>query len=68
MNFLKGYRTILFNTATIIASLAELVGVIDVVAPGSGPAIMLAAGVANLILRWLTDTAVGGNTAAAETI
>jgi hypothetical protein len=68
MNFLKGYRTLLFNTATIIASLAEIVGAVDVVAPGSGPAILLAAGIANVVLRYLTDTAVGTNTAAAETI
>jgi hypothetical protein len=63
MDFLKGYRTILFNLATIVASLVELVGVIDVIAPGAGPAILLAAGVANLVLRWLTDTAIGTNTA-----
>ena len=59
MDFLKGYRTVLFNTATVIASLAELVGVVDVIAPGAGPAILLAASIANLVLRYLTDTAVG---------
>lgn len=59
MNFLKGYRTVLFNAATVVASLAELTHLIDVVAPGSGPLVLLAVGVANLILRYLTTTPIG---------
>ena len=62
MNFLKGYRTVIFNVATVVASLAELTNLIDVVSPGSGPLVLLAVGVANLVLRYLTTTPVGVST------
>jgi hypothetical protein len=59
MNFLKGYRTVLFNLATVLAGLAELTGVISVISPGSEPLVLLVVGVANLVLRYLTDTPLG---------
>ena len=59
MAFLKGYRTVIFNVATILAGIGELSGLINVVAPGSEPIVMLVVGFANLVLRFLTDTAVG---------
>ena len=59
MDFLKGYRTIVFNVATVVVALAEMTDVFNVVAPGSGPTILLAVGIANLVLRFLTNTPVG---------
>jgi hypothetical protein len=59
MDFLKGYRTVVFNIAVILAGLAELVGVINVVAPGSEALVLLIVGIANVVLRYLTDTPVG---------
>jgi hypothetical protein len=59
MNFLKGYRTIIFNAATAIAALAQMTDVINVVSPDSAGLVLLAVGIANLVLRYLTDTAVG---------
>lgn len=59
MNILKGYRTIIFNTATVIAGLSEMIGVINIIAPGYEAVVLLAVGVANLVLRYLTDTSVG---------
>jgi hypothetical protein len=59
MNILKGYRTTVIAVATILAGLAEMVGVINVVAPGSEGLVMLIAGVAGLVLRYLTDTPIG---------
>lgn len=64
MNFLKGYKTVIFNTATIIAGLAQYVGLIQVVAPQYLPLVLLGVGIANLVLRFLTDTAVGVSTPA----
>ena len=59
MNILKGYRTTAIAVATILAGLAEMIGVINVVAPGSEGLVMLIAGVAGLVLRYLTDTPMG---------
>jgi hypothetical protein len=59
MTFLKGYRTIIFNFAAILAGLGELSGLINVVAPGSEALVLLIVGFANVVLRYLTDTAVG---------
>jgi hypothetical protein len=59
MTFLKGYRTVIFNAATILVGIGELSGLINVVAPGSEPIVMLIVGFANVVLRFLTDTAVG---------
>lgn len=59
MKLLKGYRTTAIAVATVLAGLAEMVGVIDVVAPGSEGLVMLIAGIAGLVLRYLTDTPIG---------
>lgn len=58
MNFLKGYKTIVFNTLVGVAGLAQLTGVITVVAPQFLPAVTLAVAIANVILRWATDTGI----------
>jgi hypothetical protein len=62
MNFLKGYRTIIFNVAVILAGLAEITDVISIVVPGSEPLVLLIVGIANLVLRYFTDTKVGNST------
>jgi hypothetical protein len=59
MNYLKGYRTAIFNIATVLAGLSEMIGVINLIAPGSEPLVLLIVGVANLVLRYLTDTPIG---------
>jgi hypothetical protein len=59
MKILKGYRTTAIAVATILAGLAEMVGVINVVAPDSEGLVMLVAGIAGLVLRYLTDTPIG---------
>lgn len=62
MNFLKGYRTVIVAVLTIIAGLTELVGLFDIVFPGSSGLILLLAGIATLILRYITDTPIGVST------
>jgi len=62
MNFLKGYRTVIFNIALFVASLVEIVGVVDTLAPGASASIILAVSIANLVLRYMTDTTVGTST------
>lgn len=58
MNALKGYRTIIANAALLVVMLgAALTGQIDDPAVLKG--IVIATTVANVILRFLTDTAVG---------
>ena len=58
-NFLKGWRTAIFNIAVIIAGLAQYVDLINIIAPQYTPLVILVIGVANLILRYLTDTPIG---------
>jgi len=62
MNFLKGYRTVIFNIALFVASLVEIVGIVDILAPGASASIILAVSIANLVLRYMTDTTVGTST------
>jgi hypothetical protein len=57
-NFLKGYRTVLFNIATILVSVAELTDIINLLAPEYTPVLLLVAGIGNLLLRYLTDTPI----------
>ncbi len=59
MNFLKGYRTVIFNVATIIVALSEMTDLFNIIVPGSGPIVLLAVGIANLVLRFLTTTPIG---------
>ena len=58
MNFLKGYKTVIFNTLVGVAGLAQLTGVITIVAPQFLPAVTLAVAIANVVLRWATDTGI----------
>ena len=58
-NFLKGWKTTVFNIAVILAGLAEYVDLINMIAPEYTPLVLLVVGVANLVLRYLTDTPIG---------
>ena len=58
-NFLKGWRTTIFNIAVILAGLAEYVDLVNMIAPEYTPLVLLVVGVANLVLRYLTDTPMG---------
>jgi hypothetical protein len=58
MNFLKGYRTLIFNLATSVAALAEFYDVINVVSPQNAPLVLLAVTIANVVLRYFTTTPV----------
>lgn len=58
MEFLKGYKTVIFNVLVLIAGLAQLTDLVQLVAPEYLPAVTLAVAVANLILRWATDTGI----------
>lgn len=57
-NFLKGWKTTIFNIAVILAGLAEYVDLINIIAPEYTPLVLLVVGVANLVLRYLTDTPI----------
>jgi hypothetical protein len=59
-NFLKGYRTVLFSIATILVSLAELTDIVSIATPEYLPLLLLLVGIGNLLLRFITDTPVGG--------
>jgi len=58
MEFLKGYKTVIFNVLVLIAGLAQITDLVQLVAPEYLPAVTLAVAVANLILRWATDTGI----------
>ena len=58
MNFLKGYKTVIFNTVVAVAGLAQLTDLVQLIAPEYLPAVTLAVAVANVILRWGTDTGI----------
>ncbi len=58
MNFLKGYKTVIFNTLVAIAGLVQYIDLIQLVAPEYLPAVTLAVGLANIVLRWATDTGI----------
>jgi hypothetical protein len=62
MNFLKGYKTVVFNSATAVAALAQYTDLVQVVAPEYVPLALLVVGVANLVLRYLTTTPIGVST------
>jgi hypothetical protein len=62
MNFLTGYKTVIFNTATVIAALAQYMDLVQIVAPQSMPLALLVIGVANLVLRYMTTTPIGVST------
>lgn len=60
-NFLKGWKTTIFNIAVILAGLAEYIDLINMIAPEYTPLVLLVVGVANLVLRYLTDTPIGND-------
>ena len=55
---LKGYKTVIFNGLIAIAGLAQMIGVFTVVSPEYVPAITLLIALANVTLRWGTDTGI----------
>lgn len=61
MDFLKGYKTVIFNVLVLIAGLAQITDLVQLVAPEYLPAVTLAVAVANLVLRWATDTGIFSN-------
>jgi len=64
MNFLKGYKTVIFNSLVTIASLAQFLDLLQIVKPEYVPVATLAVGIANLVLRWGTDTGIFKKSAA----
>lgn len=58
MNFLKGYKTVIFNTLVALAGLVQYADLIQLVAPEYLPAVTLVVGLANIVLRWGTDTGI----------
>lgn len=59
MNYLKGYRSVAVGVLMSVAGLAEMVGIINLLVPGSESLVLLLAGIATLILRYITDTPIG---------
>jgi hypothetical protein len=59
MEFLKGYRTVIFGIAVVLAGLGEMVDVINVVSPELGGLALLLSGIGTLVLRYLTTTPIG---------
>ena len=64
MNFLKGYKTVIFNALVIVASLAQYLDMLQLIKPEYVPLATLAIGIANTALRWGTDTGIFANKAA----
>jgi hypothetical protein len=62
MDFLKGYKTVIFNSATAAAALAQYTDLVQIVAPEYVPLALLVVGIANLVLRYLTTTPIGVST------
>lgn len=62
MTFLKGWRTTIFNFAVIVASFAEYMEIISVASPQNAPLIILAIGIANMVLRYMTTTPIASKT------
>jgi hypothetical protein len=59
MDFLKGYRTILFSIAVILAGLGEMIDLINIISPEFGGIALLLSGIGTLTLRYLTTTPIG---------
>lgn len=58
MNVLKGYKTVIFNIAVFVAGLVQILDLVQLVAPEYVPAVTLAVALANVVLRWGTDTGI----------
>jgi len=58
MEFLKGYKTVIFNSLVAVASIAQYLDLLQIVKPEYVPVATLAVGIANLVLRWGTDTGI----------
>jgi len=56
---IKGWRTVAFSVAVMLTGLAELTEAVSIVAPEYTGVLLLLVGIGTLILRYLTDTAVG---------
>jgi hypothetical protein len=62
----KGWRTVAFSVAVILAGLAELTDAVNIIAPEYSGLLLLLTGLGTLILRYLTDTPVGVDQPAKE--
>lgn len=59
MNFLKGYKTVIFNLAAIAAALVSLLPQLQAyMSPTLYAQAMLGVGVSNLVLRFVTNSPV----------
>ena len=58
----KGYKTVIFNLLTAIIALSEVTGFMAVVPQEYLPAFLLVVAIANLVLRYLTDSGVFSKT------
>jgi len=58
-NALKGYKTLLINTLTIVAGLMEGKNLIDVIPADRQPYLVVALAAVNIVLRLMTSTPAG---------
>lgn len=58
LNALKGWKTVIFNTLVIVAGLTQYSGLIEMIAPQYVPVFAAGVGLANVLLRWATDTGI----------
>ena len=56
---MKGYRTIILNVLTILAAVAAMPEFIGLIPEDWLPEAMAGFGALNIVLRFMTDTAVG---------
>ena len=56
---MKGWRTILFNSLTLVLVVLESSELTEMLPDGSGDYLMMAVLVVNLVLRKLTTTPIG---------
>lgn len=55
---LKGWKTVIFNALVIVAGLAQYEGLVEIIAPQYAYIFVSAVGLANVLLRWATDTGI----------
>lgn len=55
----KGWKTVIFSVAVMLAGLGEMVDIINIISPETSGLVLLLAGIGTLVLRYLTDTPLG---------
>ena len=58
MDFLKGYKTIIFNVASLVVLVATSSYTLDLVGTEGTAAIAAITAIGNFVLRFITDTSV----------